>query len=132
MCYVRPKLEYSTCVWNPYLKKDILLHESVKKKFTGYICIRCNIVFASYLDRLHILGTGIKSLEYRRVEFDHILMYKICYYLSDFNDYFVFRDTGYNLRHHSFSIQTLQQCKHQGVEPNQNVNRKPILTASFH
>ena len=32
MCYVRPKLEYNTCVWNPYLKKDILLLELVQKK----------------------------------------------------------------------------------------------------
>ena len=110
MLYVRPKLEYSTCVWNPYLKKDILLLESVQKKFTRDICKRCNIPFASYLDRLHILG--IKFLEYCRVEFDLILMYKTCYHLSDFNDYFVFRDTGYNLRHHSLSVQTPQQCEH--------------------
>ena len=41
-------------------------------------------------------------------------MHKICYDLSDlhFDDYFVFRDTGYNLRQHSLSVQTLQQCKH--------------------
>ena len=112
MCYVRPKLEYCTCVWNLYLKNDILLLESIQKRFTRDICIRCNIPFASYLDRLHILG--IKSLEYRRVEFDLILMYKICYHLSDlhFDNYFVFRDAGYNLRHHSLSVQTLQQCKH--------------------
>ena len=112
MRYVRPKLEYCTCVWNPYLKKDILLLESVQKKFTCDIPIRCNIPFASYLDRLHVLG--IKSLEYCRVELDLILMYKICYHLSDlhFDDYFVFRDTGYNLRHHSLSVQTLQQRKH--------------------
>ena len=114
MCYVQPKLEYCTCVWNPYLKKDILLLESVQKKFSRDICVRCNIPFASYLDRLYILG--IKFLEYRRVEFDLILMYKFCYHLSDlqFDDYFVFRDTGYryNLRHHSLSVQTLQQCKH--------------------
>ena len=112
MCYVRPKLEYSTCVWNSYLKKDILLLELVQKKFTCDICIRCNIPFASYLGRLHILG--IKSLEYRRVKFDLIVMYKICYHLSGlyFDDYFVFRDTGYSLRQHSLSVQTLQQCKH--------------------
>ena len=60
--YVRLKLEYSTCVWNSYLKKDILHLASVQKKFTGDICIRRNIPFASYLDRLHILG--IKSPEY--------------------------------------------------------------------
>ena len=41
-------------------------------------------------------------------------MYKICYHLSDlhFDDYFVFRGTGYNLRHHSLSVQTLHRCEH--------------------
>ena len=37
MCYVRPKLECSTCVWNPYLKKDILHLESVQKKKKKYL-----------------------------------------------------------------------------------------------
>ena len=31
--YVRPKLEYNSPVWNPYLKKDTLLLESTKKVY---------------------------------------------------------------------------------------------------
>ena len=62
--YVRPRLEYNSPVWNPYLKKDTLLLESVQKKFTRSVFLRCNIPFRSYADRLDKLG--IKSLEYRR------------------------------------------------------------------
>jgi len=54
------------------------------------------------MDRLQKLG--IKSLEYSRLEFELILMYKICHNLSDlqFNTYFVLHKANYNLRCHSF------------------------------
>ena len=74
--YVRPKLEYNTSIWSPYLNKNIAKIESIQKQFTRYICIRCNVPFSSYHDHLYKLN--IKSLEYRRVEFDMILTYKIC------------------------------------------------------
>ncbi|MEC8568518.1 MAG: reverse transcriptase family protein, partial [Pseudomonadota bacterium] len=35
--YVRPKLEFNTCVWSPYRKKDIVRLESVQKRFTRSI-----------------------------------------------------------------------------------------------
>jgi len=51
--YVWPKLEYNTVVWSPYLKKDVnLLEFFVQKHFTRNICVRCNVPFDSYLDRL--------------------------------------------------------------------------------
>lgn len=105
--YVRPKLEYNTSVWNPFYLKDVRLIESVQKKFTRQICIRCNIRFNSYCDRL--LKLNLHSLEYRRLEFDLILMFKICHNLSElkFNDYFKFRKTGYNLRQHCFTVESL-------------------------
>ena len=86
--YVRPKLEYNSPVWNPYLKKDTLLLKSVQKKFTRNVFLRCNIPFRSYADRLDKLG--IKSLECRRLQFDIILMFKIYHKLSDlqFDNYF--------------------------------------------
>ena len=59
--YVRPKLEYNSPVWNPYLKKDVLLLESIQKKFSRDVFIRCNIPFTSYADRLHKLD--VKSME---------------------------------------------------------------------
>ena len=79
--FVRPLLEYKTPVWSPYLLKDIKSIESVQKKFTKNICKRCGIPFSNYIDRLNKLS--IKSLQYRRIEFDLILTYKICNNLSD-------------------------------------------------
>jgi len=66
--YVRPKLEYNTPVWSPYLQKDIISIESVQRNFTKMICNHCNISYSSYPDQLNKLN--IKSLEYRRLEFD--------------------------------------------------------------
>ena len=49
-----------------------------------------NIPLDSYADRLNELGITIKPLEYRRLEFDIILMFKIYHNLSDlpFDKYF--------------------------------------------
>ena len=43
--YIRPKLEYNSSVWSPYLKKDIKLIEFVQKRFTRNVFIRCNLNF---------------------------------------------------------------------------------------
>ena len=104
--YVRPKLELNSPVWNPYLRKDTLLLESVQKKFTRDVFLRCNIPFRSYADRLDKLG--IKSLEYRRLQFDIILMFKIYHKLSDlhFDNYFKHCDRKYNFRSHNFKIKS--------------------------
>ena len=104
--YVHPKLEYNSPVWNPYLKKDTLLLESVQKKFTRNVFLCCSIPFRSYADRLDKLG--IKSLEYRRLQFDIILMFKIYHKLSDlqFDNYFEHCDRKYNFRSHNFQIKS--------------------------
>ena len=51
--------------------------------------IRCNIQFTSYVDGLHKLG--IKSLDYRRLEFNVIFIFKIYNNLFDlqFDDCFI-------------------------------------------
>ena len=79
---------FNTPVWSPHLQKDIFLIESVQKRFTRNIRLRGNIPFSCYADRLNKLN--IKSLQYRRLEFDLILTYKNCYGLVDiaFNDFF--------------------------------------------
>ena len=102
--YVRPKIEYNTVVWSPYLKKDINLLESVQKRFTRNICVHCNIPFVSYQDHLYKLN--IKSLEYRRLVFDLIYVYKIFHNLVEvcFNDFFQLGNNQYNLHRHSWSI----------------------------
>ena len=109
--YVRPKVEFNTSVWNPYFKKNIVLLESVQRNFTRYAFIRCNIPFNSYNDCLCKLG--IKSLEYRRLKFDLILMFKICLNLCDlqFSNYFEYRHNKYNLRHNDFTVQTIHNAK---------------------
>ena len=89
----------------------IVLLESVQRNFTRYAFTRCNIPFKCYNDRLCKLG--IKSLEYRRLEFDLILMFKICHNLCDlqFSNYFEYRHCKYNLRQHEFTVQTIHNAK---------------------
>ena len=96
--YVRPKTEYNTCVWSPYLVKDINKIESIQSHFTRTTCLRCKIPFKSYQDRLFKLG--LLSLRHRRVYFDLIFLFKIINNLSDlkFEQYFEFKTTKYNLR----------------------------------
>ena len=110
--YVRPKLEYNTSVWSPHLKSTIKSIESVQKVFTRRACIRCNIPFFFYCDRLHKLN--LKFLEYRRLKFDLILTCKICYWLIDidFNDFFVCDEANYNLRKHILVPRSKHKPKH--------------------
>ena len=59
--YVRPILEFNSPVWSPSLSKDILLIESVQRKFTKRIPSMSGL---TYYSRLQVLG--LKSLEIRR------------------------------------------------------------------
>ena len=104
--YVRPKLEYNTSVWSPYLKQNIDKIEKVQENFTKFALQRCNIPFVNYKDSLKKLN--IKSLHHRRVKFDLILMYKIIHGLININfyEYFTFKDYSYNLRRHSLQIKS--------------------------
>ena len=43
LVYIRPKLEYNTPIWSPYLKKDINHLESIQRKYTRIVFNRCNI-----------------------------------------------------------------------------------------
>ena len=96
--YIRPKLEYNTPVWSPYLQKDINAVEGVQRRYTKVICRRCNIVFNSYQDRLNQLK--ILSLQDRRIRNDLLLMFKIFRGFSDinFSSYFKIQTSQYSLR----------------------------------
>ena len=96
-----------------FCTKDINVVESVRKKFTRHICIRCKISFNSYSDRLSKLN--INSLEYRRLEFDLILMFKIRHSQCDLNfyEFFKLRKSRYNLRQHSLTVESLFHPKHE-------------------
>ena len=75
--------------------------ESFQKVSTTMACIRCNIPFSSYSDRLYKLN--LKSLEYCRLEYDLILPYRICFCLIDidFNEFFARVETISFLRRHT-------------------------------
>ena len=55
-----------------------------------------------------IICSTAKSLEYRRLDFDIILMFKIYHSLSDlfFYNYFEHYDRMYNFRSHNFKIKS--------------------------
>ena len=63
--YIRPKLEYNSPVWSPYLIEDITKVERVQRHFTKVAFRRCDVDFVSYNDRLRKLN--IKSLQERRI-----------------------------------------------------------------
>ena len=110
---MRPKLEFNTSVWSPYLKQDINKIEKVQQKFTKFAMQKCNIPFTNYNDRLTKLN--IKSLLHRRIIFDLIQFYKIIYGVSDinFNDYFTFKSHQYSLRRNSMQVQSNFNFKNQ-------------------
>ena len=105
--YIRPKLEYNTPVWSPYLKKDILKLESVQKLFTKYACLRCSVPFTSYKDRLLFLN--LNTLEYRRVMFDLVFLFKIIKGQTNlnFSDFFIERNLPFSLRGSKLKITSL-------------------------
>ena len=72
--YVRPLLEYNTFIWSPSDVGNITSIENVQRRFTKRISAVSHL---SYSDRLRVLG--LESLEYRRLKFDIIMLYKIVY-----------------------------------------------------
>ena len=84
----------------------------MQKYHTRHVCIRCNIPFSSYLDRLYKLN--LKSLEYRRFEFDLIFTYKIRYQLTDidFHAFFTCAKSRYNLCRLTFILRCKYKPKH--------------------
>ena len=79
----------------------------MQKYFTRKISIRCNVPLSSYVDRLSKLN--LESLEYLRLKFDLIFIYKICYHLVDvkFDEFFQCSEISYKLRSHRFVL----RCK---------------------
>ena len=107
--YIRPKLEYNTPIWSPNLAKDIKKIEQIQKNFTRFAFKKCKIPYSSYSNRLYQLN--IKSLEYRRVYFDVIFMFKILNGLSGLNptQFFKLRPQSYQLRQNKLKIDTINR-----------------------
>ena len=78
MTYVRPLLEYYSCVWSPHLKNSIYKVESVQRNFTKRLRGLSNLL---YSDRLAALN--LPSLELRRLRIDLIWCYKILFGVVD-------------------------------------------------
>ena len=107
--YVRPLVESSTCVWSPWLKKDIHTVEHVQRFFSRAICRRAGVSYNNYAHRLSILG--LKSLEYRRIFNDLCMCYSIFYNLVDlaFDEFFCIRTLS---RYPIMSIMNSCQLEH--------------------
>ena len=113
MTYVRPILEYSTCVWSPYMLKDIRQVEDVQRYFTRRMFPKCTL---SYSERLAILG--LESLECRRLKFDLKMYFKILHHQTNLepSKFFLFQNHertktrgghSYTLKKHLFSSNRL-------------------------
>ena len=80
--YARPKVQFSTTVWNPGLKArrynglaDKI--ERVRRVFTRRLFGRCGLAYISYSERLNYLG--LQSLALRRLHKDLIMIYNYIY-----------------------------------------------------
>ena len=98
--YVRPILEYSSPVWSPSFVKDILLIQSVQRKFTKRIPGMSGLTYHSRLTRL-----GLASLEVTRLRADILLVYKILFGMVQVNsnEFFTLRNQPH-LRGHKYVI----------------------------
>ncbi len=96
---VRPILEYSTCVWSPYLMKDIRRLERIQRRATKLVH---NISHLEYTDRLKKLG--IPTLEYRRKRSDLIQVFKAIHGLDDMKWQDMFTLSTNKTRGHSLNI----------------------------
>ena len=72
--YVRPLLEYATCVSSPYCLSQIKHVESVQRQFTKRLPGYGSLDYRSRLTRLHA-----DSLELRRLRHDLIYTYKVIF-----------------------------------------------------
>ena len=79
--YVRPHLEYCSCVWDPFLQKDVDLLEGVQKFALKVCCKQWSASYQELLDASHL-----SSLQTRRENARLLYMYKIIHKLIDFPD----------------------------------------------
>ena len=84
--YVRPILEFDSCVWSPHFHQDIERLESVQRRFTKRLS---GLKDYDYLTRLQKLD--LETLELRRLKADLILTYKILFGLVHLNPNDFFR-----------------------------------------
>ena len=90
--FVRPLLEFSSVIWNPFTMSDIKRVESVQRRFTKSINY---LRTSSYPERL--LNLCVDSLQCRRVKADLIFCYKLLHGLIDVktDDFVVLSDNSH-------------------------------------
>ena len=99
--YVRPLLEYATCVWFPSHSNAIHQIERLQRKFTKGLPSFGQL---SYLDRLS--KSKLESLEVRRLHNDLIMTYKVLAGLVDVDadGFFSYANSGHNTRGHCLKL----------------------------
>ncbi|MCP4585470.1 reverse transcriptase family protein, partial [Pseudoalteromonas sp.] len=71
--YIRPVLESASVVWCPHLVQEKRLLESVQRRYSKRIFLRCGMPVPSYEERLQVLGWT--TLEARRAQADLCLVF---------------------------------------------------------
>ena len=101
--YVRPMLEYASCIWSPHLQSNIQKVESVQRKFTKRLP-----GFKPLDYKARLLRLGLDSLEMRRLQQDLVYTYKILFghVNVDANDFFVLSSSVHSsfTRGHRFKL----------------------------
>ena len=98
--FVRPILEFSSVIWNPFTICDIKRVESVQRRFTKSINF---LRTSSYPERL--LNLCVDSLQCRRVKADLMFCYKLLHGLIDIKtDDFITFSCNSNLRGNRYKL----------------------------
>ena len=100
----------SITIWGSSSIQNRKAIESIQRQFTKRICMKLNIKFNSYQERLTLWN--VKTLEQRRIELDLILVYKILnglIYLKP-GDFFKKSNfyNNHNLRRHNQCLQSYE------------------------
>ena len=107
LVYVRPILEYASCVWSPHYVGQTTQIESVQRRFTKRLPGFAALDYQSRLAKL-----GIESLEIRRLRQDLVYTYKILFGLvnQSATDFFTLTSTVHdaNTRGHLYKLYPIQ------------------------
>jgi hypothetical protein len=99
--YVRPLVEYASCVWSPHESGLIKKVESVQRRFTKWLP---GFADFDYKTRLELLN--IDSLEKRRLQQDLVHTYKILFGLTGdtASNFFTCHTSGHDTRGHTHKL----------------------------
>ena len=107
---VRPKLEYSSCVWDPHTKSQTHQLEMVQRRAARYTCNRYHNT-SSVTEMLQTLNWA--TLEKRRIRTRIIFLYKIIHHLVAIypTDLLTQSDTRTRQHSHIYSFRPIQTTK---------------------